>query len=150
MNAQMRLLIMLTSVGVSGSLLFAAEPASRPETRDEKAAEPAPAASEQPADAAKAAPTAKEKAAKETSSQPAKTSEAQAKDAKAKETQAKEAQAREAEAKEVLEKAAQATEDQDPGPPPAATAADKAGSPQRFNPSEQVRADFDVSFPIDI
>ena len=34
-----------------------------------------------------------------------------------------------------------------------ATAADKAGdkaSPQRFVPSEQVRADFDVSFPIDI
>ena len=38
------------------------------------------------------------------------------------------------------------------------TAADKAGadkgkdkaSPQRFIPSEQVRADFDVSFPVDI
>jgi hypothetical protein len=33
------------------------------------------------------------------------------------------------------------------------TAADKASdksSPQRFVPSEQVRADFDVSFPIDI
>lgn len=38
-------------------------------------------------------------------------------------------------------------------PKPAATAADKASdkaSPQRFVPSEQVRADFDVSFPIDI
>lgn len=34
-------------------------------------------------------------------------------------------------------------------PKPAATAADKS-SPQRFVPSEQVRADFDVSFPIDI
>lgn len=34
---------------------------------------------------------------------------------------------------------------------PAATTADKKGSsPQRFVPSEQVRADFDVSFPIDI
>ena len=32
---------------------------------------------------------------------------------------------------------------------PAPTAADKS-SPQRFVPSEQVRADFDVSFPIDI
>jgi hypothetical protein len=32
-----------------------------------------------------------------------------------------------------------------------ATTADKKGSsPQRFVPSEQVRADFDVSFPIDI
>jgi hypothetical protein len=36
------------------------------------------------------------------------------------------------------------------------TAADKSGekadkaSPQRFIPSEQVRADFDVSFPVDI
>jgi predicted lipid-binding transport protein (Tim44 family) len=28
--------------------------------------------------------------------------------------------------------------------------ADKAPSPQRFIPSEQVRPDFDVSFPIDI
>jgi hypothetical protein len=34
-------------------------------------------------------------------------------------------------------------------PKPAASAADKS-SPQRFVPSEQVRADFDVSFPIDI
>jgi hypothetical protein len=32
---------------------------------------------------------------------------------------------------------------------PAASAADKS-SPQRFIPSEQVRADFDVSFPVDI
>jgi hypothetical protein len=34
---------------------------------------------------------------------------------------------------------------------PPASAADKGKpSPQRFVPSEQVRADFDVSFPIDI
>lgn len=33
---------------------------------------------------------------------------------------------------------------------PGATAADRGPSPQRFVPSEQVRADFDVSFPIDI
>ena len=33
---------------------------------------------------------------------------------------------------------------------PAKSAADKGPSPQRFIPSEQVRADFDVSFPIDI
>jgi hypothetical protein len=32
----------------------------------------------------------------------------------------------------------------------AAKSVDKAGTPQRFIPSEQVRADFDVSFPIDI
>ena len=34
-------------------------------------------------------------------------------------------------------------------PPPVASAA-KGPSPQRFVPTEQVRADFDVSFPIDI
>lgn len=34
--------------------------------------------------------------------------------------------------------------------PPAPSAADGKPSPQRFVPSEQVRADFDVSFPIDI
>jgi len=33
---------------------------------------------------------------------------------------------------------------------PKASTADKAASPQRFVPTEQVRADFDVSFPIDI
>ena len=49
-------------------------------------------------------------------------------------------------------KAAQAVADGDEEklPPPPTTAADKKGSPQRFTPSEQVRADFDVSFPIDI
>ncbi|MGH8176661.1 MAG: hypothetical protein ACREV5_10410 [Steroidobacter sp.] len=41
-------------------------------------------------------------------------------------------------------------EDKDPEPNRASSAADRAGSPQRFTPSEQVRADFDVSFPIDI
>ena len=34
--------------------------------------------------------------------------------------------------------------------PPPPSGADKKASPQRFTPSEQVRADFDVSFPIDI
>ena len=33
---------------------------------------------------------------------------------------------------------------------PKASTADKGASPQRFVPTEQVRADFDVSFPIDI
>jgi hypothetical protein len=35
-----------------------------------------------------------------------------------------------------------------PARPPSQTAA--PASPQRFEPSEQVRADFDVSFPVDI
>jgi hypothetical protein len=34
--------------------------------------------------------------------------------------------------------------------PAAKSPADQKASPQRFIPSEQVRADFDVSFPIDI
>jgi hypothetical protein len=42
-------------------------------------------------------------------------------------------------------------EDQDPAPKKASpSAADRGASPQRFVPSEQVRADFDVSFPIDM
>ncbi len=35
-------------------------------------------------------------------------------------------------------------------PPEPKSAADAGASPRRFVPSEQVRADFDVSFPIDI
>ena len=42
------------------------------------------------------------------------------------------------------------SEEEEKLPPAPATAADKKASPQRFVPSEQVRADFDVSFPIDI
>ena len=48
----------------------------------------------------------------------------------------------------------QATPKSEPTKEPAAPAGkptkDDAGSPQRFTPSEQVRADFDVSFPVDI
>jgi hypothetical protein len=48
--------------------------------------------------------------------------------------------------------AAAGEEEGETAPKGPATAADKgkAPSPQRFVPSEQVRADFDVSFPIDI
>ena len=41
-----------------------------------------------------------------------------------------------------------AGEEQKPAAKPKASG--KGGSPERFVPSEQVRADFDVSFPIDI
>lgn len=114
MNAQMRLVIMLTSVAVSGSLLFAAEPAPPAQKA------PAPASSEQPAPPQKA----DDKASEEKKSAEQKSAEQKAETPPA--------------------------EDQDPAKKRAASAADKAGSPQRFNPSEQVRADFDVSFPIDI
>ena len=94
-----RLLVLLTVVGTTGSILFAAEPAPAPKPETQQSA---PAA-------APASPTTP--------------SEAPA--------------------------AKQQDEDIDPVPP-AKTDADKGPSPQRFVPSEQVRADFDVSFPIDI
>lgn len=49
-------------------------------------------------------------------------------------------------------KGTQDDEEAEAAPPPVAKprAAGKGGSPERFVPSEQVRADFDVSFPIDI
>ncbi len=37
-----------------------------------------------------------------------------------------------------------------PAPPAAATDRKPGTSPSRFEPSEKVRADFDVSFPVDI
>jgi hypothetical protein len=118
MNAQMRLVIMLTSVAVSGSLLFAAEPAPPAQKI------PAPASTKQPAPPQKA-------------------------DDKASEEK-KGAEPKSAEQSAQQKAETPPAEDQDPAKKRAASAADKAGSPQRFNPSEQVRADFDVSFPIDI
>ena len=124
MNAQMRLVIMLTSVAVSGSLLFAAEPAPPAQKT------PAPAGSAQPASPQKT----DDKASAEKKGAEPKGAEQKTSDGKSAEQKAETPPA----------------EDQDPAKKRAASAADKAGSPQRFNPSEQVRADFDVSFPIDI
>lgn len=95
MNAQMRLVIMLGSVAVSGSLLFAAESTPPPQAAPESASE-RPSAKPPVANTGAAA-------GKDTARKPA-----------------------------------------------AASSPDTAGSPQRFTPSEQVRADFDVSFPVDI
>jgi hypothetical protein len=55
-------------------------------------------------------------------------------------------------AEEKQEQAAEKAADDDPAArkPAEKSAADQKQSPQRFIPSEQVRADFDVSFPIDI
>jgi hypothetical protein len=44
------------------------------------------------------------------------------------------------------DKNATAVQDPDAAPPPAAA----KGSPQRFEPTERVRPDFDVAFPVDI
>jgi hypothetical protein len=56
-----------------------------------------------------------------------------------------------AKAKEALATAEKADEAKQAEPKPEAKSPpDARPSPQRFIPSEQVRADFDVSFPIDI
>jgi hypothetical protein len=94
------------------------------------AAEPAPA--EKPATPAATAPAVKRDEAKLDEKAPA--AAEQAKPVDPKEADAKSAEAKPAEAKPA-----------DAKPP-----GDARATPQRFIPSEQVRADFDVSFPIDI
>lgn len=57
------------------------------------------------------------------------------------------------ESAEPQETATETDAEETPAEPAASnesSAADRKPSPQRFIPSEQVRADFDVSFPIDI
>ena len=129
MNPQMRLVIMLAVLGASGSLLFAAEPAAPPAD-----------------DAGKAEKVDKAKSA-QAASKPVGAPE-QGTDEKSK-TDAAPEEDKDPEAKRTPTAAAP-EEDKDPEAKRAPTAADKAGSPQRFTPSEQVRADFDVSFPVDI
>jgi predicted lipid-binding transport protein (Tim44 family) len=112
----MRLLILLTVVGTTGSILFAAEPAGTAKQGQPAAPTAQPAGSMQPAATTKAEQSSKAAPRAAGEKQPA---------------------------------AAAPDEDVDPAPPPK-TEADKGPSPQRFVPSEQVRADFDVSFPVDI
>jgi hypothetical protein len=115
---------MLTVMGISGSMLFAAEPTPKPTSS------PATTAAQD----AKGVPAA---------SQPAKT--------EAVKTQAGKTEPAKTDAKGDTPTAAKADAPADAdekAPPP--SAADKGPSPQRFTPSEQVRADFDVSFPVDI
>ena len=126
----MRMLVLLAVFWAAGSLLLAAEspPASAPKpAAAEKAKEPAkedkPGEAERKAsiaDQAEAALKAAAEADVGSAREPAK----DAKDAK------------------------DAAEDDTQAPPSGSTA--KGPSPQRFTPTEQVRADFDVSFPIDI
>jgi len=112
--------VMLTAMGITGSMLFAAEPVTKTTT-------PSPTA----------APT---KDAKATHAEPAQADAAKVDPAKpdAKTEATAAAKPAGASAASDEEKASHAS------------AADKAPSPQRFTPSEQVRADFDVSFPVDI
>jgi hypothetical protein len=148
MNPQMRMLILLAVFWAAGSLLLAAESPSTPK----------PVAAEKPAVAEKTA-TDKAGAAEKPVAEEQK---AAAEEAKTDTAQDKGSIAEQAEA--ALKAAAEA----DPGGAPSETpkteatdakddtqaaptaSAGKGRSPQRFVPTEQVRADFDVSFPIDI
>ena len=94
-----RLLVLLTVVGTTGSILFAAEPATAPKAETQQST---PSGAPESPTTPKEAPAAKQQ-------------------------------------DEDIDTASPAKSDADKGP-----------SPQRFVPSEQVRADFDVSFPIDI
>lgn len=120
------LLTILAVASLKSSLLLAAEPAP---SSDQPAAKATPAKAGQPDERATGG-------ADDTDSTVAEGTAAKDKVAPEK-SQAE---------KSSAEKSA-AEKSDDPGL--AKSAADKA-SPQRFVPSEQVRADFDVSFPIDM
>jgi hypothetical protein len=148
MNPQMRMLILLAVFWAAGSLLLAAESPSTPK----------PVAAEKPAVAEKPA-TEKAGAAEKPAAEEKK---AAAEESKTDAAQDKGSIADQAEA--ALKAAAEADPGGAPGETPKTEAADakddtqaaptasasKGRSPQRFVPTEQVRADFDVSFPIDI
>ena len=146
MNPPMRMLVLLAVFWAAGSLLLAAESPST------AAPKPAPAAqSANPSDAAK-----DEKAGDEQDDKKAgdkagdKGSIAdQAEEALRVANEGDKAAAAKAAADKEAAKSAGGDTKDDTDAPPAGSVA-KGPSPQRFMPSEQVRADFDVSFPIDI
>lgn len=130
----MRLLIMLAVMWAAGSWLFAAE--SSPPAR-EKPAAPAPAqAAAAPQAVAPAPAPGAEKTDKEVDGPAAQGEETVADDNASTEGD----ESKESKQNESKEAATAKT----------GSAADAGASPRRFVPSEQVRADFDVSFPIDI
>lgn len=118
----MRLLIFLAVLWATGTLLFAAETT------------PAPVEAKQPVATAE---TTSNEAAKGGDTEPAKDP--------AKTTASAEGTAAADKDDETAIK-----KDEEEAASKRANAADKKSSPQIFVPSEKVRADFDVSFPIDI
>ncbi len=134
----MRLLIMLAVLWAAGSWLFAAE--RTPPVRTQQAAQ---AQETLPAESAAKPADDSDEPGKQNENGPAgaSTKAAPAQEAK---TQNQVADAKkEGDDKEDSE-SRKADSTQSKG------AADAGASPRRFVPSEQVRADFDVSFPIDI
>jgi hypothetical protein len=148
MNPQMRMLILLAVFWAAGSLLLAAESPSTPKP----AAAEKPAVVDKPA-AEKAGATAKPAAEdKKVAADASKTDTTQDKGSIAEQAEAALKAAAEADAggapsETPKTEAAEAKDDAQVAP---TASAGRGPSPQRFVPTEQVRADFDVSFPIDI
>jgi hypothetical protein len=116
---------LLIAAAMTNSIVLAAEPSAATPAKTENAPAGAPAAKKE-----------------QGTQQPATAASSQAADAAGAKSADKPAPAA------VAKDAAKSDADEEHAPAP--SAADKAPSPQRFTPSEQVRADFDVSFPIDI
>jgi hypothetical protein len=151
-----RIMIYLAVLGVTGSILFAAE------SNDAKKATPASAATQSANDSKAAAKPGDAAKAGDATPTDAKPADAKASDAKAEADaktvgETKDASAEGKPASTVTPATATTAtpplkgDDEEKLPPLATGSTDTKGpSPQRFVPSEQVRADFDVSFPIDI
>lgn len=154
-NPPMRMLILLAVFGTAGSLLLAAESTQTP-----KPAQPAATQSTTPAQPAATATDDAKSGAVATTQEPAKDASKNDKDASKGDKEAgnrsiaeqaeaalKAAAEADGSAKEPPKSTDKAATDEESQSP---SVAGKGPSPQRFVPSEQVRADFDVSFPIDI
>lgn len=134
-------LVMLTVVGVTGSVLFAAE-SNRP-------------AREQAVAMAPQAEVDKEKKASEAAAAAGKPGEATKPQAGKSDKDASAAAKPDAAKTDAAKTAKDSTAAQSADTAADKVAAEKSGAtvkstPQRFVPSEEVRADFDVSFPVDI
>jgi hypothetical protein len=148
MNPQMRMLILLAVFWAAGSLLLAAESPSTPKpVATEKPAVVEQAAAEKAGAAEKPAAEEKKAAAEESKTDTAQDKGSIAEQAEAALKAAAEADPGGAPRETPKTEAADAKEDTQAAP---TASAGKGPSPQRFVPTEQVRADFDVSFPIDI
>src|SRR6185503_5742124 len=137
MNPQMRMLVLLTVFWVAGSLLLAAESPSTSATK--------PAAAKTDATKTDDAKTDTKEASKAGNKE---SGSAASKPSIAEQAEAALKAAYEADPKVASKPDPDAAKDDTQMPP--GGSAPKGPSPQRFVPSEQVRADFDVSFPIDI
>ena len=154
----MRMLILLAVFWVAGSLLLAAESPQTPQpaTQGTNTGTNASPTTTTPSSGDAKAPGTKASEAKtsDTKATDAKggTQDQAAKDPKEQRSIAEQAEAAlkaaaEADGSAAKPKAEDKSAVDESQPPPGAG---KGPSPQRFVPSEQVRADFDVSFPIDI